>query len=216
MALWRSSVRSRSAPPSSFKLLQYMLLRKSILPEITLTFFFFIGLGCSQETMQEEATKILSAEDNVSGSYIEKSIDGLQFSKKSEGTDTDSTVGFSKEGELTYKGNLKRGQPHGLWTTYFSDGKPLWEGYKREGVNHGTFTMWYENGRKRIEGSYENGLKHGRSIAWHQNGVKWQQKSYHLGNPVGKWKTWDKKGILTSEVSHGEISERNTSSLIND
>ena len=76
--------------------------------------------------------------------------------------------------------------------------------------------MWYENGRKRIEGSYENGLKHGRSIAWHQNGVKWQQKSYHLGNPVGKWKTWDKKGILTSEVSHGEISERNTSSLIND
>ena len=133
MALWRSSVRSRSAPPSSFKLLQYMLLRKSILPEITLTFFFFIGLGCSQETMQEEATKILSAEDNVSGSYIEKSIDGLQFSKKSEGTDTDSTVGFSKEGELTYKGNLKKGQPHGLWTTYFPMGNHVGKDIKEKG-----------------------------------------------------------------------------------
>ena len=76
--------------------------------------------------------------------------------------------------------------------------------------------MWYDNGKKRIKGVYENGLKHGLTIAWHKNGVKWQQKSYHLGNPVGTWKSWDKRGTLTSEVSHGDISERNNSLLIND
>ena len=193
-----------------------MSFRKSWLFIFTLLSFILICFGCSQDTIQDEAIEILFVDNENAESYIEKSADGLQFTNTNNNSDKKSTVGFSREGEITYKGDLKNGQPHGLWTTYFSDGKPRWEGYKREGVNHGPFTMWYENGRKRIEGSYENGLKHGRSIAWHQNGVKWQQKSYHLGNPVGKWKTWDKKGILTSEVSHGEISERNTSSLIND
>ena len=200
MALWRSSVRSRSAPPSSFKFFHQKVIKRSRLIETTLSTFLLICFGCSHDTMEEEALEILSLGNEDDDSSIEKSADGLQFSISNDDTDKNSTVGFSKKGEVSYKGDFKKGKPHGLWTTYFPDGKPRWEGYKKEGVNHGSFTMWYDNGKKRIKGVYENGLKHGLTIAWHKNGVKWQQRSYHLGNPVGTWKSWDEKGTLMSEV----------------
>ena len=152
MALWRSSVRSRSAPPSSFKFFHQKVIKRSRLIETTLSTFLLICFGCSHDTMEEEAVEILSLGNEDDDSSIEKSADGLQFSISNDDTDKNSTVGFSKEGEVSYKGDFKKGKPHGLWTTYFPDGKPRWEGYKKEGVNHGSFTMWYDNGKKRIKG----------------------------------------------------------------
>ena len=216
MALWRSSGSSRSAPPAFLKLFHLMFFRKSRSFTLTLLSFILICFGCSQDTIQDEAIEILSVDNENAESYIEKSADGLQFTNTNNNSDKKSTVGFSREGEITYKGDLKNGQPHGLWTTFFPDGKPRWQGYKKNGVNHGSFTMWYENGKKRIEGSYENGLKKGRSISWHPNGAKWQQKSYESGNPVGTWKTWDESGKLISEVSHEKISVQEPSDTMPD
>ena len=193
-----------------------MFFRKSRLTQISLSTLIVLCLGCSQDTMQEEAIEILSVNEKVTDSSIQKSADGLQFINRNDETAKESTVGFSQEGKISYKGEFKNGKPHGLWITYFPDGKPRWEGYKQEGVNHGSFTMWYENGKKRIEGSYENGLKHGRSIAWHPNGAKRQQKSYHLGNPVGTWKIWDEKGTLISELLQAEITESDPLESISD
>jgi len=177
---------------------------------ITLHCLGFI-FGCSQENLQDEAVSILSEDEINPDGPIEKSADGLQFTQEKTQVNHETTVGFTNKGDLSYKGDFKNGQPHGLWTTYFPDGKPRWKGYKKEGTNHGPFTMWYESGKKRIEGMYENGLKHGQSIAWHPNGSKWQQKSHHHGNPVGIWKTWDENGNLISEIFHDSPGEMNAS-----
>jgi len=169
--------------------------------------------GCSDGKLEEEAAEILSEqeEENIA---IRESPDGLQFTQNKTNDEVEASVGFSKQGHLSYKGDFKDDKPHGLWTTFFPDGKPRWQGHKKEGLNHGQYAMWYENGRKRMEGAYENGQKHGRSISWHPNGVKWQYKFHQFGEPKGTWSTWDNQGNLISKVNHEKPSEENASELI--
>ena len=194
-----------------------MLRREGRSKRILIVFSLFFIFGCGEKTLQDEAKEILSNDHNSLENPVEKSVDGLQFTQeKSDSPQESSTVGFSNEGKLSYKGDFKNGQPHGLWTTYFPDGKPRWQGYKKEGVNHGSYTMWYESGKKRIEGMYENGLKHGQSTAWHPSGVKWQQKSYDHGHPIGTWKKWDEKGNLISETFFKPAVNKILSSSVND
>ena len=180
--------------------------------------FLLLGIysGCGDLKMEEEATEILSENKNEEHVGIIESADGLQFTQNKPDSDVEATVGFSKQGHVSYKGDFKNDKPHGLWTTFFQDGKPRWQGNKKEGLNHGKYTMWYENGRKRMEGSYENGKKHGRSVSWHPNGAKWQHKFYHLGIPKGTWSTWDNQGNLISKVVHEVLPEGNSSRLIQD
>jgi antitoxin component YwqK of YwqJK toxin-antitoxin module len=169
--------------------------------------------GCSDVKLEEEAAEILSEqeEENIA---IRESVDGLQFTQNKTNDEVEASVGFSQQGHLSYKGDFKDDKPHGLWTTFFPDGKPRWRGHKKEGLNHGQYTMWYENGRKRMEGTYENGQKHGRSMSWHPNGVKWQYKFHQFGEPKGTWSTWDNQGNLISKVNHEKPSEENASELI--
>ena len=173
----------------------------------------FFG-ACSEVKMEEEATELLSQEGEDTNVSISESTDGLQFTQNKTESEMEATVGFSKQGHLSYQGDFKDEKPHGLWTTFFPDGKPRWQGNKKEGLNHGKFTMWYENGRKRMEGIYDNGQKHGRSMSWHPNGTKWQHKFYHLGQPRGTWITWDARGNLLSKEIHEKPSEENGSALI--
>lgn len=180
--------------------------------------FSLIGIhwGCSDLKLEQEATEILSEDQDSEDVAIIESADGLQFTQNKPDSGIEATVGFSKQGHVSYKGDFKNDQPHGLWTTFFPDGKPRWQGYKKEGINHGKYTMWYENGRKRMEGSYENGQKHGRSISWHPNGARWQHKFYDFGEPKGTWSTWDNQGNLLSKVVHENLLEENASRLIQD
>jgi antitoxin component YwqK of YwqJK toxin-antitoxin module len=178
--------------------------------EYFLPVYFVITLTCCTESsIEQEAGEILNKKVDTQNIGIQKSADGLQFIQENPNSNLEVSVGFSQEGYLAYEGDFKDGKPEGLWTTFFSDGKPRWKGVKKNGLNHGSFTMWYENGRKKLEGTYHEGKKHGPSIAWYENGAKWQQKFYEFGAPSGIWKTWDKNGNLTSELSHEPTREIN-------
>ena len=126
-------------------------------------FYFWVSIRVGDLKMEEEATEILSENKNEEHVGIIESADGLQFTQNKPESEVEATVGFSKQGHVSYKGDFKNDKPHGLWTTFFRmvnpDGREI-----KEGLNHGKYTMWYENGRKRMEGSYENGKKHGLSI----------------------------------------------------
>ena len=94
--------------------------------------------------MQEEATKILSGEDNASGSYlkINRRATILQKSEVRYGSH-----GWVLQGRRTHiQGNLKRDN-HMAYGQHTSPMKPVGKDIKRR-VNYGPFTMWYENGRK--------------------------------------------------------------------
>ena len=166
--------------------------------------------------MSDEASEILNLDESDGSGEIKESPDGLQFVHSIPDSDLESSVGFSKEGHLSYKGDFKNGKPEGLWTTYFPDGKPRWQGRKENGNSHGPFTIWYENGRKKLQGTYHHGMKHGIITAWHKNGIRWQTKGYANGKPSGIWKTWDEEGNLISEISQNENSDANSILDIND
>ena len=164
---------------------------------------FLISLfSCKNSEKSKDEKAIFESDENDKNFQIKKSPDQLQFKKIGKDLDVVPSVGFSKEGHISYEGDFKNGKAEGLWTTFFPDGKPRWQGIKKQGVNDGPFTLWYENGRKKLEGSYFKGKKHGLIIAWHPNGSKWQHKFYKEGNPAGTWKTWDKNGNITAEVSY--------------
>lgn len=171
----------------------------------------YMGLlsSCSETNIQTKAEEILTEEETNPDHKIQQSADGLQFKKTKQNSNLESSVGFTKEGHVSYKGDFKNGKAEGLWTTFFPDGKPRWEGIKKNGMNNGPFTMWYENGRKKLEGFYLNGKKHGKSTAWYQNGAKWQHKFHQDGSPTGTWKKWDENGKLISEITHNQGLESN-------
>ena len=208
MALWRSSVRTRSAPPLYLSITNYLMKQewKSFFP---FSLLILILPSCSETNIQTKAEEILTEEETNPELEVQRSADGLQFKKTKKNTNLESSVGFTKEGQVSYKGDFKNGKAEGLWITFFPDGKPRWEGIKKNGLNDGPFTMWYENGRKKLEGFYQNGKKHGKSTAWYQNGAKWQHKFYQDGTSIGTWKKWDENGKLISELTHNQELESN-------
>ena len=161
--------------------------------------------SCSENSLEDQAHAILeSVKGNqlVGHSDINRSSDGLQFTKINQATKNEQTVGFSKAGQVAYKGDFKNGKPQGPWTTFFPDGRPRWQGVKKDGLNHGPFKMWYPDGKKKMEGAYFEGEKHGRSVAWHPNGEKLLEQWHEKGVPSGKWRRWDATGSLVEETTH--------------
>ena len=190
---------------------------KSIIIQIkAFAFYFFFCLflfSCERNDLREEAieyfdenTSLPSSQDqNISG--LTRSADGLQFTKVDRQKNQAETIGLTKEGKVSFEGELKDGKPHGAWTTFFPDGRPRWKGVKKEGVSHGPFTMWYPSGKRKIEGNYQEGKKHGISTMWHLNGAKWKEQSHQDGAPSGVWQTWDNNGVLQASDDHGSTVE---------
>jgi hypothetical protein len=82
--------------------------------------FSLIGIhwGCSDLKLEQEATEILSEDQDGEDVAIIESADGLQFTQNKPDSGIEATVGFSKQGHVSYKGDFKNDQPHGLWTTF--------------------------------------------------------------------------------------------------
>ena len=187
---------------------------KRILPGFALSklfgFFLLFFASCTEPELKEQAREIFDKNESLSSDEAKeqpalvRSADGLQFTEKADDNNQSGTVGLTKDGKVSFEGELKNGKPHGTWYTFFPDGRPRWKGNKKEGVSHGPFIMWYPNGEKKMEGSYENGKKHGVSTAWHLNGVKWKEQIHKSGKPVGVWKTWNDKGVLTEQTQQLE------------
>ena len=87
-----------------------------------LSFFW----ACTDYDINKTATIILSEDESKESLPIVKSPDGLQFTQNNIDSDVEASVGFSNKGHLSYKGEFKNDKPHGLWTTFFPDGKPRW------------------------------------------------------------------------------------------
>ena len=176
-------------------------------------FYCFFVFSCERNDLREEAIEYFdkntslprSQDQNISG--LTRSADGLQFTKVDRQKNQAETIGLTREGKVSFEGELKDGKPHGDWTTFFPDGRPRWKGVKKEGISHGPFTMWYPSGKRKVEGNYQEGRKHGISTMWHLNGAKWKQQSHQNGAPSGMWQTWDNNGVLLESVDHGSTVE---------
>ena len=197
MALWRSSVRSRSAPP----FFSMICNGRSFFSSIWLLLLF----SCGEPTLEDQVLEALNdrLDTNNSKLYlIDKQIkisqDGLEFKKVNSVSGLTDAVGLNHLGQIAYKGSFKKDQPHGSWTTFYDNGRPRWRGSKKDGQSYGKYYMWYENGRKKTVGLLKEGKKSGRETSWFANGTKWQERFYENGSATGLWKTWDEQGCLVS------------------
>lgn len=63
---------------------------------------------------------------------------------------------FYKTGELLANGKIVNGKRHGLWSSWFQDGKIQSELNFKNGLKDGINRVWYQNGQERIIGQYKN------------------------------------------------------------
>ena len=83
--------------------------------------------SCGESDLENQAREIIEQQKDSNSTttiqaneeVVTQSPDGLQFTKEKSGTGIRESVGISKEGQLTYKGDFKDGKPEGLWTTFF-------------------------------------------------------------------------------------------------
>ena len=184
-------------------------------PTVTILPAWFLSLSllpsCSEESLEERAREIIESNESVQSQPETKSeglirsADGRQFTEIIKDKSTDRSIGFTEEGKLGYKGELKDGKPEGTWSTFFPDGSLRWKGEKRDGVNHGPFTMWYDNGKPKMSGNFKKGKKDGKSTIWYRSGKKWKEQWHRDGEPTGLWKTWDEEGKLIDELNQSPV-----------
>ena len=101
---------------------------------------------------------------------------------------------WSETGTLTADREFSRGEPVGVWRTWYSSGKPRSEtAFATAAVN---WSWWYESGQLSSQGPAVNGVRQGRWTAWHGNGNKSWEGDYSSGKRNGPWSFWSEDGSL--------------------
>lgn len=109
-----------------------------------------------------------------------------------EGTETGETTGmpaqpavtdgpskvYDAEGRLELEGTMRRGERHGVWTSYFPDG------------------------RVRSRNEYREGRLEGITTAFRPNGSLYYTGQHLNGKEVGTWRFYDELGNLARTVEY--------------
>jgi hypothetical protein len=100
---------------------------------------------------------------------------------------------YYPDGKLEYEREYARGEPVGLWRSWWPNGAPRME------ATYGTqepqpMRWWHENGQLSSEGFARNGIKEGPWAFWHANGVKSAEGVYAGGRRDATWRYWDEAG----------------------
>ena len=128
---------------------------------------------------------ICSCQPTGEPSTVEKDTDPNPATK----TDPEPTVKKHKEyhenGQLKIEGEMVNGKRHGLWKSFYPDGK-----------------KWSET-------TFENGAKTGRTVTFYENGMMRYQGQYTNNERSGVWKFYNEEGALEKTVDHDEDGMNN-------
>lgn len=90
-------------------------------------------------------------------------------------------------------------------------GQKLMEGDMRDGERHGQWTSYFENGQMQSRSDYEHGRLEGPTVVFRSDGALNYAGQYHDGKQVGTWKFHDETGALAKTVEYDS-----TGAVIND
>lgn len=85
---------------------------------------------------------------------------------------------YDAQGRLQMEGQMKDGQRHGIWISYFPDG------------------------RVRSRSDYQLGRLQGVSTVFRPNGAMYYTGQYRNGKEVGTWRFYDEQGELARTVEY--------------
>ena len=75
--------------------------------------------------------------------------------------------------------------------------------FNAKGQPEGVWVSWYDNGTKNSQGPYENGQWQGLYRVWYPNGTLHYTGEYDKGVRVGVWKFYDSTGTLIRKEDLG-------------
>lgn len=79
-------------------------------------------------------------------------------------------------------------------------GQKLMEGDMRNGQRHGQWTSYFENGQVQSRSDHEHGQLEGQTVVFRSDGALNYAGQYHNGKQVGTWKFHDETGALSKTV----------------
>ena len=92
---------------------------------------------------------------------------------------------YYSNGELHYRINYANGKEHGVWESYYRDGQLNYRGNYENGQKHGLWEGYFSDGQLSIRGNYVNGQKHGVWEDYYSNGGQLNyRKEYNMGKEV--------------------------------
>ena len=78
----------------------------------------------------------------------------------------------------------EKGERHGYWESYWSNGQLWYKGNYVNGQRHGYFESYYDNGQLMYKGDYVNGNRHGYWESYYDNGQLYYKGYYDMGKKV--------------------------------
>ncbi len=91
---------------------------------------------------------------------------------------------YFSNGQLFYKGNFVDGYEHGYWERYYYDGQLEYTGNYVNGNKHGYWEVYWENGQLSYKGNFVNGKQHGCWKWYHNNGQLIRKCYFDMGEQV--------------------------------
>ncbi len=160
---------------------------------------------------------------------ILQQIDSLKFKIKlndSLPTNGNITIYYPNTTQPMMQGEIRNGQPFGLWKTFYPDGNiktlqafdqdgklngivqifydnkansKLTEFYIKDDKINGVLLQYYPSGQIKAKIEYKNGQKHGHITIYYPDGKIKVQGKYKNGQKHGRWIFYDKAGNKISE-----------------
>jgi antitoxin component YwqK of YwqJK toxin-antitoxin module len=91
---------------------------------------------------------------------------------------------YYSNGNLYYKGTYVDGYRHGYWEYYWGNGNLSDKGNYVDGNRHGYWEVYYDNNNLASKGTYVNDKQHGYWERYYSNGKLWHKGFYDMGNKV--------------------------------
>lgn len=168
---------------------------------------------------EDEADKI---ENAIGEDQLFAQIDTLGFKivLEQELEDGLQKIYWEDSTTVKYEGNIKNGNPHGLWRSYYDDGSLMsavnYDNGKVHGIGYfyydkkgnivmaevnfendkisGDYLKFYDSGSRMAKIQYKDGLKNGVSEYYHKNGNLKMTTKYKKGEKNEKSILYDQKG----------------------
>lgn len=68
---------------------------------------------------------------------------------------------YHETGQLLSRGQLLKGERHGVWNSYYENGMPWSQVNYNRGEEHGSYRTYHDNGEPAIEGIFDEGTRIG-------------------------------------------------------
>ena len=108
---------------------------------------------------------------------------------------------------LLYKGEFRDGQPNGLGTSYFENGKIHYKGKWRNGLFDGRGTDHWDNGKIEYEGEWRDGKPDGEGTFYDADGNAVYEGQWINGRPDGI-ENEDRSSEISGAVNHDHRLKR--------